>query len=202
MQVFTKYFIRMKRIKLFIPLVLVFFVTTNFTWPPEKQFWYFKLWFSDFQTPKTGVNVGDVAPNIEMEGVDGKMMSLADLRGKVVLIDFWASWCGPCRHENPNVVEAYNKYKSAKFKDGKGFEVFSVSLDAYKEAWVKAIDQDKLTWKYHVCDYKKWANAAARLYKVNSIPTNVLIDANGVIIAKNLRGMDLHTEIDKIVVKL
>lgn len=192
----------MKRIKLFIPLILVFFVTTNFTWPPEKQFWLFKVWFSDFQTPKTGLEIGDIAPNIEMEGVDGKMMSLADLRGKVVLIDFWASWCGPCRHENPNVVEAYNKYKTAKFKDGKGFEVFSVSLDAYKEAWVKAIDQDKLTWKYHVCDYKKWANDAARLYKVKSIPTNVLIDANGVILAKNLRGMELHTAIDKIVVKL
>ena len=192
----------MKRIKLFIPLILVFFVTTNFTWPPEKQFWFIKSWFPAFQESKAGMEIGDVAPNIEMEGVDGKMMSLKDLRGKVVLIDFWASWCGPCRHENPNVVEAYNKYKTAKFKDGKGFEVFSVSLDAYKEAWVKAIDQDKLAWKYHVCDYKKWSNAAARLYKVNSIPTNVLLDANGVIIAKNLRGMELHTEIDKIVVKL
>ncbi len=192
----------MKKIKLFVPLLFAFVLTTNFTWPPEKQFWFLKAWFSEFQETKVGANVGDIAPNIEMAGVDGKMMSLKDLRGKVVLIDFWASWCGPCRHENPNVVEAYNKYKSAKFKEGKGFEIFSVSLDAYKEAWVKAIDQDKLDWKYHVCDFKKWSNDAARLYKVNSIPTNVLIDANGVILAKNLRGMQLHTEIDKIVVKL
>ena len=192
----------MKKIKLILPFLLTFVMFTSYAWPPEKQLWVFKAWFPNFQTVKVGTEVGNMAPNIEMAGVDGKMMSLKDLRGKVVLIDFWASWCGPCRHENPNVVEAYNKYKTAKFKEGKGFEVFSVSLDAYKDAWVKAIAQDKLDWKYHVCDYKKWSNEAAKLYKVNSIPTNVLIDANGIILAKNLRGVELHTEIDKIVEKL
>lgn len=192
----------MKIFRLLLPLTLVFVMFTNFTWPPEKQFWMIKAWFPSLQDKTVGLNVGNVAPNIEMQGVDGKMISLKSLRGKVVLIDFWASWCGPCRHENPNVVEAYNKYKSAKFKEGKGFTVFSVSLDAHKEAWTKAIDQDKLDWKYHVCDFKKWNNEAARLYKINSIPASYLIDANGVIVGKNLRGIELHTAIDKLVEKL
>ncbi len=168
-----------------------------FTWPPKN--FLKKVFTKETADLKVGLNIGDIAPDIEMANVDGKTIKLSDLRGKVVLIDFWASWCGPCRHENPNVVEAYKKYNKAKFKKGKGFEVFSVSLDGNKNAWKNAIKQDKLEWEYHVSDLLKWNNAAARLYKINSVPSSVLIDADGVIIGKNLRGMSLHTALDKLI---
>lgn len=147
---------------------------------------------------KIGTNVGDKAPEIELPGTDGKNLKLSSLKGNVVLIDFWASWCGPCRRENPNVVEAYQKYKSRKFKDAKGFKIFSVSLDKTKEPWLKAIQTDKLDWSDHVSDLKGWQSQASALYGVNSIPASFLLDANGIIIAKNLRGMDLHYQLEKL----
>ena len=132
---------------------------------------------------------GDVAPEIEMAGVDGKIRKLSSLRGKYVLIDFWASWCGPCRKENPNVVAAYKKYNKA------GFEVFSVSLDSSSEAWKAAIAKDGLIWPYHVSDLKQWQNAAAQAYGVTSIPATLLLDKEGKVIGTNLRGPALETKL-------
>ena len=125
---------------------------------------------------------GDMAPDIVMNDPSGQEIKLSSLRGKVVLLDFWASWCGPCRRENPNVVRAYDKYKD------QGFEVFSVSLDSDANRWRAAIEQDQLKWPYHVSDLAGWRNAAAREYGISSIPHTMLIDRDGSILATHLRG--------------
>jgi peroxiredoxin len=135
--------------------------------------------------------VGESAIDFSQADANGKDISLASFRGKYVLVDFWASWCGPCRAENPNVVKAYDKFKS------KGFEILGVSLDDKKDKWLAAVDADKLTWQ-HVSDLKGWKNAAAELYGVRAIPQNVLIDPKGKIIAKNLRGEDLEKKLGEI----
>lgn len=147
------------------------------------------------------LQIGDKAPEIEFKDPEGNMRKLSDLKGKLVLIDFWASWCRPCRMENPNVVRTYNEYTDKRFKNGKGFEVFSVSLDQNKQAWVDAIKKDGLVWENHVSDLKYWRSEAARTYNVNSIPATFLIDGKGVIIAKNLRGSALKNTLESLVVK-
>jgi len=136
------------------------------------------------------------APDITLPDPSGRSHSLSALQGKYVLIDFWASWCGPCRRENPNVVSAYEKYKKAKWKNAKGFDIFSVSLDQNADAWKAAIEKDALVWKNHVSDLKGWQNGAAAMYGVSSIPMSFLIDENGIILAKNLRGLELHKQLD------
>jgi len=136
---------------------------------------------------------GHVAPAMNFKNPEGKVITLESLRGNYVLIDFWASWCGPCRRENPNVVKAFNKYKDS------GFTVFSVSLDRDKAKWIQAIEQDGLIWPNHVSDLKQWKSASVKLYGFRGIPHTILIDKEGVIIAKNLRGAALEAKLKELI---
>lgn len=178
----------MKKLNIIIALIAITAVTFGFI-------------NSRKQGPTVGINIGDKAPELKFKSPDGKAIALSEVnKGRYVLIDFWASWCGPCRMENPAVVRAYNNYKDKKFKGGaNGFTIYSVSLDRALEPWKVAIEKDKLAWEYHVSDLMWWQSAAAKLYKVESIPVNFLVDPNGVIIAKGLRGASLEAELAKYV---
>ena len=135
--------------------------------------------------------VGTEAMDFQQADTSGAMISLTSFRGKYVLVDFWASWCGPCRMENPNVVEAFEQYKN------KNFTVLGVSLDRSRDPWIQAIQQDGLKWT-QVSDLKFWNNEVAKMYKITSIPQNFLIDPQGKIIAKNLRGEELKARLEEI----
>ncbi|HWY37755.1 MAG TPA: TlpA disulfide reductase family protein [Bacteroidia bacterium] len=138
-----------------------------------------------------GTTVGYPALDFTLPDVNGKNVSLSSYKGKYVLVDFWASWCGPCRKENPAVVSAYNKYKD------KGFDILAVSLDDNKDKWIAAIQKDGLTWT-HVSDLKGWQSAVGKMYGVTSIPFNLLLDKDGKILAKSLRGADLEAKLGEV----
>jgi peroxiredoxin len=142
------------------------------------------------QIPKS-LWVGQQAPEISLPDTEGKTVTLSSFRGKYVLVDFWASWCVPCRNENPNVVEAYNQFK------GENFTVLGVSLDKNRDAWKRAIVEDNLDWT-HISDLKYWQSEVVPLYRIQSIPFNVLVDPAGKVVAENLRGSALEAKLSAI----
>jgi thiol-disulfide isomerase/thioredoxin len=152
---------------------------------------YTKL-FHDRVAEMMALSVGSIAPEISLNTPDGKNIALSSLKGKVVLVDFWASWCRPCRAENPNVVRIYNTYKD------KGFDIYSVSLDKDKDMWVKAIADDGLVWPSHVSDLGYWQSSVVKQYKISGIPFTCLIDKSGNIAAKGLRGEELELKIKEL----
>jgi peroxiredoxin/uncharacterized protein YcfL len=147
--------------------------------------------FVDMVDKMKTLAVGQFAPEISLPNPDGQVVPLSSLRGKYVLVDFWAKWCGPCRRENPNIVRAYNEYKD------KGFTVYGVSLDRSKADWLQGIQEDGLTWT-HVSDLKYWQSEAAKTYNITAIPFSLLLDPSGKIIAKNLRGQALDEKLEEV----
>lgn len=147
---------------------------------------------------KTGIKIGERAPELVFESPEGEKISLSSLRGQMVLVDFWAAWCSPCRQENPNLVKTYKRFKDKEFMNGNGFTVYGVSLDRRMEDWVAAIEKDGLVWESHVSDLKGWKSVPAAQYGVMAIPANFLIDGDGIIVAKSLRGEFLDNKLKEL----
>ena len=156
--------------------------------------------FANAQYTNTKIEIGQKAPDLEYPNPEGKTIKLSDINDKrVILLDFWASWCGPCRMANPQLVEFYKKYSEEKFKKAKkGFTIVSVSLDKDKQPWIDAIKKDNLLWPFHMSDLGGWQSKTAAEYGVMFVPQAFLIDANGIIVARNLRGAALEVELEKL----
>lgn len=144
----------------------------------------------------TGLEVGNRAPEIKLPTLKGDSVALSSLKGKLVLIDFWGTWCAPCVEEQTELAKLYGKYKQATFINGKGFEIYGVSLDSKKDNWGSFVTKNKIDW-IQVSDLKFWRSPVAKTYNIQGLPFNVLIDGKGIIVAKNLHGTDLEKEIER-----
>jgi len=151
---------------------------------------------SNLTAQSTGLEKGNLAPDIKLPTIKGDTVSLSSLKGKLVLIDFWGTWCAPCVEEQAELARLYKKYKQTNFTKGKGFEIFGVSLDAKKPNWENFIVKNKINW-IQVSDLKFWRSPVAKTYKIEGLPFNVLIDGHGIILAKNLHGIELEKEIEQ-----
>lgn len=140
---------------------------------------------------------GMLLPDIELPDANGQTIALSSLQGKLVLVDIWASWCTPCRKQNPKIVEIYKKYKDASFDGAEGFVVYNISLDSDKAAWLKAIKDDKLIWPTHVSELKGWESKAVETYNIDAVPTSYLIDGTGMIIGTDLNHRQLEQILQK-----
>ncbi len=154
----------------------------------------FSATVSTVYAQQNGLEPRDRAPEIRLPSVKGDTLLLSSLKGKLVLIDFWATWCAPCVQEQSELADLYHKYKQAVFTNGKGFEIYGVSLDAKKPNWENFITTNKINW-IQVSDLKFWKSPVAKTYNIQALPYNILIDGNGIILAKNLHGIDLENGI-------
>ena len=141
-----------------------------------------------------GTEIGNRAPEIRLPALNGDTIPLSSLKGKLVLIDFWATWCLPCVKEQPELAQLHNKYKNAEFTSGKGFEIYGISMDSKKATWEGAVNKYGITW-IQVSDLKFWSSPVAKAYNLEELPYNLLLDGNGIILAKNLHGEDLEKEL-------
>ena len=147
--------------------------------------------FSTLSSQSTALEPGNKSPEIKLPTIKGDTMALSSLKGKLVLIDFWGTWCAPCVAEQAELAKLYNKYKQSTFTNGNGFEIYGVSLDAKKTNWENFITTNKINWT-QVSDLKFWRSPVAKTYNIQALPFNILIDGNGIILAKNLHGTDLE----------
>ena len=155
---------------------------------------------STLSAQSTGLQIGNKSPEIKLPTTKGDTVALSSLKGKLVLIDFWGTWCSPCVEEQSELAKLYRKYKPAAFTHGKGFEIYGVSLDVKKSNWENFIATNKINW-IQVSDLKFWTSPVAKTYNIQGLPFNILIDGNGIILAKNLHGIDLEKEIARFLQK-